>query len=161
MKGIFKIYLFILLVFTSFISVSQNSRILNDCADIKLTIIEDSIQINIKNESDKSIFLPIDRVITQNSSVNSIIIEFGIDLQVFYERGVFELEELKPNESKTYSNTLINRDYNNIHFSYQFYMRKFENKNNKKIYNTDFIYDKKWLKKGDWEWSEIIIDLKK
>ena len=145
------------------ISTAQDYRILNKNEEISISIDSDSIIIIIKNKSDKTIFLPKMNLLNQSkSNDNSILyLEYGIDLQVFNERGIFELEILNTNETKTIKEKLLVSDFVKVYFSFEYYIRKYKVKNNIRIYNTDFLKDKDWLIKGDWEWGEILIDTRK
>jgi hypothetical protein len=141
---------------------AQTYELTNKNESIRILFFKDSLQVEIKNESDKSIFLPVIYPLTQycSESGNMHFLDFGIDLQVFIERGRFELEEILPKTSKTISAKLIACGFDSIiNFTFQFYMRKMpKQKNTTTIFNTDFLVDKNWLKKGDWEWGELLVD---
>ena len=159
-----KVKFFLILVLMTYLvrNYSQNFQLINKNENIQITLLKDSIIVEIKNQSDKTIFLPIENSITQNCSQigKTHYINLGLDLQVFVERGRFELEELKPKASKRIM-TKLDECYNDsiIYFEFQFYMKKGIVKDNlKPIYNTDFLDDQNWLEKGEWEWGELIID---
>jgi len=139
----------------------QNFYISNKNENIEIKISGDSLEVAIENKTKKMIYLPLVNEITQNCSDKSklLAIDFGMDLQTFNERGKFELTRIEPNEKKCYKVKLIECSENKkIQFTFQFYLRKDKKMTNSKIlYNTDFISDKKWLKKGNWEWGEITI----
>ena len=155
------IFIILLLAF-SLNNYAQTYELINKNESIRLLIFNDSLQVEIHNESDKSIFLPVSYPLTQNctKSGNMLLLDFGIDLQVFTERGRFELEEIQPKNSKTISAKLVECSFDSIiKFTFQFYMTKMpKEKNTKSIFNTDFLVDKNWLEKGDWEWGELYID---
>ena len=145
-------------------SYAQDYSLINKNESIHISILNDSLILEIKNESDKVIFLPIENALTQNCSDNGRMykINLGLDLQVFNERGRFELEELMPKSSRIIKTKLIKCQNDGIvKFEFQFYMRKVTNKKNTKpICNTDFLKDRDWLSKGDWEWGELYINRK-
>jgi hypothetical protein len=155
------IFIISLLAF-SLNNYAQTYKLTNKNESIRILVFNDSLQIEIQNESDKSIFLPVIYPVTQNysKSGNMLLLDFGIDLQVFTERGRFELEEILPKASKTISTKLIECSFDSIiKFNFQFYMRKMpKEKPKKSIFNTDFLVDKDWLKRGDWEWGELYLD---
>lgn len=164
MNSIIKTVFIFLIFFYPVNSFSQNYWIINKNEEIKLTILSDSIQIQITNKSEKSIFLPVEKVLKQSCSVDksSINIQFGVDLKVFNEVYSIELLELRPDSTRVFKQKLLDCNYNKyVYFIYQFYQKFFINYENKKIFNSDFVKKDDWLINGNWEWGEIIIDLKK
>jgi hypothetical protein len=155
------IFMISLLAF-SLNNYAQTYKLTNRNESIRILVFNDSLQVEIQNESDKSIFLPVIYPVTQNysKSGNMLLLDLGIDLQVFTERGRFELEEILPKASKTISTKLIECSFDSIiKFTFQFYMRKMpKERTTKSIFNTDFLVDKDWLKRGDWEWGELYLD---
>lgn len=154
-------FLFLLFCFPH-ISYSQNYQITNKNEKIELTILNDSIRIQINNTSDKSIFLPVENILKQQCSENksNVYIEFGIDLVPFTESMGIELFELSPETSKIFYFELKDCNYNNIYFIYQFYMRSYLNDKKGIIFNSEFAEDENFLMTGDWEWGELNIDTK-
>ncbi len=160
MKWIIELISLSLLVLVSYTLFGQSFQIVNKYEVIKVTIKTDSLIILIENNSDKTLYIPHENSITQNYSKNEdcLLIDFGIDLHQFNEIQGIALTEIKPNEKKSFSSKINRCSKDKIIFKYQFYVRKSNlNSTSNIIYNSDFISDKKWLKKGDWEWGELSI----
>jgi hypothetical protein len=158
-----KSILIIFIITFSLSNYAQTFMLNNKNESIRLSILNDSLSFELKNESENSFFIPVFNSLTQNCSINGdmLTIDFGIGLDDFYERAIYELEEIQPKNSKIITTKLIKCNFDSIiKFSFQFYIRKMPpNDSAKPIFNTDFIYDK-FLLKGDWEWGEMYIDQK-